>query len=239
MGDSKENRRKKVTTKTKNLRNLKEGQKIRAIDPCTMHPDGRQALIVGKEYAIRGAGWNAFSIVSEVSNNHYFSVFDFDKYFELVEETPQIPELTENQLTMKNLKVKQKIKAIDPCVLEHNGKESLIVGKEYPIKYIGEEYLTIDSEIQREHRFSLKKIHSYFHIEEAPQIPELTGVEMEVSQNKESWYKNLVLGRYNDGYITSDGGFWNFARPIQPKTVELTLEEIAEKLGVDKVIIKN
>jgi hypothetical protein len=71
-------------------------------------------------------------------------------------------------------------------------------------------------------------------------VPELVGVEMEVSNDSKNWHKDLVLGKHRDYYITPDDNF-KFARPIQT-TIELTLEEVlkevAEKRGVDKVILK-
>lgn len=77
--------------------------------------------------------------------------------------------------------------------------------------------------------------------QETPEIPELVGIEMYVSNCGDNWRKDYVLGTYK-GKIIGSKGVWDEAVPIQPKTIELTLEEattkLAEQLGVDKVTIK-
>lgn len=69
-------------------------------------------------------------------------------------------------------------------------------------------------------------------------VPELVGVEMEVSDNGKDWTNTNILGKYRDVYV----GFycnWKHARPIQPKKVlTATLSELAEMLNVDEIQIK-
>lgn len=135
---------------------------------------------------------------------------------------------------MKNLKVGQKIRAVSIC------GGALIVGKEYPIKEVLKDQIIIESEIAEIHKFTSEYFDEFFKIiPETLEIPELTGVEMEVSDYGNSWQKEEVYGKTKEGRIITARGIWKFVRPFQPKTIELSLEEIAEKLGVDKVIIKN
>ena len=75
-------------------------------------------------------------------------------------------------------------------------------------------------------------------------VPELVGVEMEVSDNGKDWYKKTVYGHCDLGYIAlrdfiPDLWLWKHARPIQPKKViTATLQELAEMLNVDEIQIK-
>ena len=69
-------------------------------------------------------------------------------------------------------------------------------------------------------------------------VPELVGVEMEVSDSNENWSKDIVLGKYNGFYIASDGGTWKHARPITKKVLTATLQELAEMLNVDEIQLK-
>lgn len=75
-------------------------------------------------------------------------------------------------------------------------------------------------------------------------VPELVGVEMEVSDDGIDWSKRLVYGRCELGCIckTHIGGgiiIYLYARPIHPKKViTATLQELAEKLGVDEIQLK-
>lgn len=140
---------------------------------------------------------------------------------------------------MKNLKVGQKIRAIDRCIMKDSGKPALIIGKLYPIFKIDKTSIYVESEIFGVHEFPFNEVSNFFHIiEDHPQIPELTGMEMEVSDNGVHWKKRIILGKYNGRYFTANCATYNYARPIQPTTIELTLEEIAKKFNVDKVIIK-
>lgn len=67
-------------------------------------------------------------------------------------------------------------------------------------------------------------------------LPELKAVEMDVSDNGVHWYKEYVVGVYNNKYLTRVGNSWTYARPIQ-QPVKLTRAEIAEKFGVSKDFI--
>lgn len=70
------------------------------------------------------------------------------------------------------------------------------------------------------------------------EVPELKGVEMEVSMFGDSFInKDIIYGKNENHYI-GKRGHWLYARPIKQNTLELTIEEIAEKFGVDKVIVK-
>jgi hypothetical protein len=75
-------------------------------------------------------------------------------------------------------------------------------------------------------------------------VPELVGVEMEVSDDGKEWYSRTVYGHLELGFITQNFLFnnvcaWKFARPIQPKKViTATLEELAEMLNVDEILLK-
>lgn len=74
-------------------------------------------------------------------------------------------------------------------------------------------------------------------------VPELVGVEMEVSDNGLDWSVITVLGKYELGFVclTLNKNIvpYKHARPIQPKKVlTATLQELAEKLGVDEIQLK-
>ena len=76
-------------------------------------------------------------------------------------------------------------------------------------------------------------------------VPELVGVEMEVSNDGATWWcKRLVYGRCELGFIAKvedDNSIflWKHARPIQPKKVlTATLQELAEMLNVDEIQLK-
>lgn len=64
------------------------------------------------------------------------------------------------------------------------------------------------------------------------EIPELKGVEMEVSDDGVIWDKLKVLCKYKNEYISTDGNIWLFARPIQ-KTFDLT--NVPEHLLTDEL----
>ena len=59
---------------------------------------------------------------------------------------------------------------------------------------------------------------------EHEEIPALTPVEMEVSDDRESWVKKEVIGKIGDSYVDSFGAYWLHARPIK-KTVTLEIPE--------------
>lgn len=66
-------------------------------------------------------------------------------------------------------------------------------------------------------------------VEEEPIIPELKGVEMEVSDDGKNWYIRTVICQYNSSYLTECRRFWKHARPIPVK--KLTMEELEKIVG--------
>lgn len=59
---------------------------------------------------------------------------------------------------------------------------------------------------------------------EQEEIPALTPVEMEVSDDEESWVKKDVIGKIGDYYVDRFALLWEHARPIK-KTVTLEIPE--------------
>ena len=65
---------------------------------------------------------------------------------------------------------------------------------------------------------------------EQEEVPNLTPVEMEVSQNGAHWCKERVIGKINDEYLDF-GNVWKYARPIQKTvTLEIPESELTEEL---------
>ena len=73
-------------------------------------------------------------------------------------------------------------------------------------------------------------------------VPELVGVEMEVSDNEKEWHKRIVLGKYELGFVclTLNKNIvpYKHARPITKKVLTATLQELAQMLNVDEIQIK-
>ena len=73
-------------------------------------------------------------------------------------------------------------------------------------------------------------------------VPELVGVEMEVSDNEKEWHKRIVLGKYELGFVclTLNKNIvpYKHARPITKKVLTATLQELAEMLNVDEIQLK-
>lgn len=69
-------------------------------------------------------------------------------------------------------------------------------------------------------------------------VPELVGVEMEVSHTERTWYKMIVYGHSDCGYLTEKGTYQH-ARPITKKVLTATLQELAEMLNYDEVVVIN
>ena len=70
-------------------------------------------------------------------------------------------------------------------------------------------------------------------------VPELVGVEMEVSQDEKQWLVRKVLGTIEGKYLTDYLALWKHARPIKYKKVlTATLTELAEMLNVDEIQLK-
>lgn len=62
-------------------------------------------------------------------------------------------------------------------------------------------------------------------------VPNLTPVEMEVSDDKVEWYRANVIGKQNDIYLTDDLDCFNYARPIKKTvTLEIPESELTEEL---------
>lgn len=51
---------------------IKVGTMMVAIDPCTMSPSRKDALIVGKEYMVHYVNNHSFCICSEIDDTHIF-----------------------------------------------------------------------------------------------------------------------------------------------------------------------
>lgn len=69
-------------------------------------------------------------------------------------------------------------------------------------------------------------------------VPELVGVEMEVSDFGTEWFKSYVVGKINGRYLTEKLNLYNYARPITKKVLTATLTELAEMLNVDEIQLK-
>lgn len=81
---------------------------------------------------------------------------------------------------------------------------------------------------------------------------EQQGKWMEVSDDKEDWVKRFVIFQKNNGFIAISMAnndedlkgeyntiFCKYAREIeQPKEIELTMNDIAEKFGIDVSLLK-
>lgn len=66
---------------------------------------------------------------------------------------------------------------------------------------------------------------------EQEEVPTLTPVEMEVSDNGRNWVKKDVFGKIHDVYVTEILACFNFVRPIQKKvTLEIPEELLTEEL---------
>lgn len=63
-----------------------------------------------------------------------------------------------------------------------------------------------------------------FEIYEQEEVPNLTPVKMEASDDGVEWYRANVIGKLENHYLTTSYDRWNFARPIQ-KTVTLEMPE--------------
>lgn len=80
----------------------------------------------------------------------------------------------------------------------------------------------------------MKKINTDF----VSDVPELVGVEMEVSNNLKEWKKRKVLGMVKGNYLTENFVVYTYARPITKKVLTATLQELAEMLNVDEIQLK-
>ena len=69
-------------------------------------------------------------------------------------------------------------------------------------------------------------------------VPELVGVEMEVSDFGTEWFKSYVVGKINGRYLTEKLNLYNMCRPITKKVLTATLTELAEMLNVDEIQLK-
>jgi len=63
---------------------MKKGQKIKAIDPCTMYDSGGDALIVGKIYKIVKVTEKEIIVKTKIDENHFFDKKLFNEFFETV-----------------------------------------------------------------------------------------------------------------------------------------------------------
>ena len=69
-------------------------------------------------------------------------------------------------------------------------------------------------------------------------VPELVGVEMEVSDFGTEWFKSYVVGKINGKYLTEKLNLYNMCRPITKKVLTATLSELAKMLNVDEIQLK-
>jgi hypothetical protein len=63
---------------------MKIGQKIKAIDTCTMYEDGKDALIIGKIYKIVDVTLHTIKVKTEIDESHTFDKVTFNEFFETV-----------------------------------------------------------------------------------------------------------------------------------------------------------
>jgi hypothetical protein len=63
---------------------MKIGQKLKAIDTCTMYDSGEDALIVGKIYKIVEVNEKSIKVKTEIDESHSFDKVDFNEFFETV-----------------------------------------------------------------------------------------------------------------------------------------------------------
>ncbi len=74
-------------------------------------------------------------------------------------------------------------------------------------------------------------------VQEEPTIPELgESVLMEVSHDGENWFKQYMIAKYKEKYISNLLVSYTHVRPIQPK--KLTMEELEELVGGKFEIVK-
>lgn len=63
---------------------MKIGQKIRAIDTCTMYDTEEDAFIIGKIYKIVDVTLHTIKVKTEIDESHTFDKVDFNEFFETV-----------------------------------------------------------------------------------------------------------------------------------------------------------
>lgn len=68
------------------IKNLKVGDFLQAIDQCKMNISKRLALKVGKLYSIQYIDDDGIKIKSEIDNNHEFKLLDLDDFFKIPDE---------------------------------------------------------------------------------------------------------------------------------------------------------
>lgn len=143
----------------KQIKSLIVGDEIKAIDECLLDLDNKNALIVGKYYKIKRHGGDEIEIKSEVHDKHSFSLLELDQFFHVThsDDTPKI---------IEELKVGDKIKAINPCLMGGNANEpTLTIGKNYEIQSINDGWIKIlDDRNKGDHWFMVKELNEFFHI---------------------------------------------------------------------------
>lgn len=65
-------------------------------------------------------------------------------------------------MNTENLKIGDLLEAIDVCEMSESKEHALIVGKQYPIKELDCKYITITSEVYKEHTFPLFEVKEFF-----------------------------------------------------------------------------
>ena len=63
---------------------MKIGQKLKAIDPCTMYDSGEDALIVGKIYKVNEVSEKSIKVKTEIDESHSFDLKEINDFFEVL-----------------------------------------------------------------------------------------------------------------------------------------------------------
>ena len=63
---------------------MKKGQKLKAIDTCTMYESGKDALIIGKIYKVNEVTEKSIKVKSEIDESHSFDLKEINDFFEVL-----------------------------------------------------------------------------------------------------------------------------------------------------------
>jgi hypothetical protein len=63
---------------------MKIGQKLKAIDTCTMYESGVDALIIGKIYKVVDLTLHTIKVKTEIDESHSFDKIDIAEFFEVI-----------------------------------------------------------------------------------------------------------------------------------------------------------
>ena len=70
--------------KKKMICRFKIGQKIKAIDTCTMYDSGEDALIIGKIYKVNEVSEKSIKVKTEIDESHSFDLKEINDFFEVL-----------------------------------------------------------------------------------------------------------------------------------------------------------